>query len=75
MPNSKRRTGEHALPPDLVPRADSPRLQALVADIARRLRPVCVDMPPDDFAALVHKVAEATYLWETRTGRIGREPG
>ena len=71
VPNSNRRTDDESSSSNAPAPADSPRLQALIAKIARRLGPVCPDMPPEEFVVMVRKAAEATYRWETRTARIG----
>lgn len=51
---------------------DSPRMQALIAEIAERLAPVCPDMPADSFAAMGRRAAEATSRWETGSARMGK---
>jgi hypothetical protein len=46
------------------PPSPAERLEALRADIADRLRPACPQMPDDEFAALVERIAERTLKWE-----------
>jgi hypothetical protein len=47
-------------------------MQALIAEIAERLAPVCPDMPADSFATMGRRAAEATYRWETGSARMGK---
>jgi hypothetical protein len=47
-------------------------MQALIAEIAERLAPVCPDMPADSFAAMGRRAVEATYRWETGSTRMGK---
>jgi hypothetical protein len=51
-----------------------PRLERLVQDIARRLRPVCSSMPREEFEAMVRTIAERTYRWETRLPELRPGP-
>ena len=46
--------------------ATSARLQGLITDIARRLRPVCGAMPDAEFHALVERMARTQYKYEMR---------
>jgi len=41
-----------------------PRVQELVADLTRRLTPVCAHMPVSEFTALVRRMAEIEYKYE-----------
>ena len=52
-------------PPDHPP-ADDPRVRAVAADVARRLRTGCGDMPADAFDALVLDIARFRLRWEGR---------
>ena len=45
---------------------NSARLQGLIADIARRLRPVCGAMPEAEFRSLVERMARTQYKYEMR---------
>jgi hypothetical protein len=40
-----------------------PASRAMHAEIADRLRIVCAHLPPDDFDALVAKIADFKYRW------------
>jgi hypothetical protein len=42
----------------------SARLKELIANITRRLEPVCRSMPADEFAAMVRRMAEVEYKYE-----------
>jgi hypothetical protein len=44
----------------------SARLQGLIEDIARRLRPVCGAMPEAEFRSLVERMAYTQYKYEMR---------
>jgi hypothetical protein len=46
--------------------ATSARLQGLIEDITRRLRPVCGAMPEAEFQALVERMARTQYKYEMR---------
>ena len=50
-----------------------PRVQELVADLTRRLTPVCAHMPAGEFATLVRRMAELEYKYE-QLGGGSREP-
>jgi hypothetical protein len=45
-------------------RAQHKRVEELVTQIAGRLRPVCANMPPAEFDAMVRTIAERTHRWE-----------
>jgi hypothetical protein len=42
------------------------RVRQLIADITRRLGPVCQHMPTDEFDAMVRRMAEVEYKYEQR---------
>ena len=42
---------------------DDPRIALLVADLVRRLRPVCRDWDDAEFEALVHRIAQMKVRW------------
>ena len=42
---------------------DDPRLPAIRAEVAERLRPVCAEMPDDAFELLVRDVAAFRLRW------------
>lgn len=46
--------------------ATSARLQGLIEDITRRLRPVCGAMPEAEFRTLVERMARTQYKYEMR---------
>ena len=46
--------------------ATSARLQGLIEDITRRLRPVCGAMPEAEFQSLVERMARTQYKYEMR---------
>ena len=51
---------------DFIDPATSARLQGLIEDIARRLRPVCGAMPEAEFQSLVERMARTQYKYEMR---------
>jgi hypothetical protein len=51
---------------DFIEPATSTRLQGLIEDITRRLRPVCGAMPEAEFQALVERMARTQYKYEMR---------
>ena len=59
---------------ELTDPATSARLQALIEDIARRLRPVCGAMPDAEFRGLVERMARTQYKYEMRAPE-GRAEG
>jgi hypothetical protein len=42
------------------------RVRELIADITRRLGAVCRQMPPDEFDAMVRRMAEVEHKYEQR---------
>ena len=42
---------------------DDPRIDALVPELARRLRPVCDSMPDATFDAMVRDIARTRLRW------------
>jgi hypothetical protein len=50
------------LPPFDVP-PDDPRIDALTPELARRLRPVCVSMPAEQFDAMLREIARTRLRW------------
>ena len=55
--------------------ATSARLQGLIADITRRLRPVCGAMPEAEFRTLVDRMARTQYKYEMRAPERASERG
>ena len=51
---------------ELTDPATSTRLQGLIEDIARRLRPACEAMPEAEFQSLVERIARTQYKYEMR---------
>lgn len=66
MPTTQAAPRPLPAPPLLRPPSDDPRLPALRDEVARRLRTVCADMPPDAFDALVLDVVRFRLRWEDR---------
>jgi hypothetical protein len=58
---------DDGLPGDGVHPAPDGRLAALVLDVRRRLRPVCVDWGEAEFEALVHRIARTKLRWVEET--------
>jgi hypothetical protein len=56
----------------------SARVREVSADVALRLACVCAELSPDDFAALVRRIAEVTVKYEAlaelRSARVGAPP-
>ena len=46
------------------PHADPPEVEALVAELVRRLRPVTDGMPESEFLDLVRAIARRRHRWE-----------
>jgi hypothetical protein len=60
--------GSHDRPPgDGVRLLLEGRLAALVLDVRRRLRPVCVDWGEAEFESLVHRIARTKLRWREGT--------
>ena len=56
----------------------SARVREVSADVALRLAGVCAELSPDDFAALVRRIAEVTVKYEAlaelRSARVRAPP-
>jgi hypothetical protein len=58
MPSAPRPPhGDTEQPPSEFSPAERERYYALCDELTRRLRPVCADFGPEDFAWLVHEIA------------------
>ena len=65
---ARRRAGAtrtpHAMSNDQPTLPPAPRVRELIANITRRLGPVCQHMPPEEFAAMVRRMAEVEHKYE-----------
>ena len=58
---------------DPVPREHSGRLSVIMTEVRERLRPVCADLPEDEFDAMVERIAQTQYKYEGQAAGI-RDP-
>ena len=71
-----RRANNH--PPLATDEGRDARVREVTADVAGRLARVCGGLPPDEFAALVRRIAELTVKYEAlaelRSARVSTPP-
>jgi hypothetical protein len=61
---------------DPVRREPSGRLWVIMEEVRERLRPICPDLPEQEFDAMVERIAHTQYKYEGRVadeGRFARE--
>jgi hypothetical protein len=79
MPPNPDRPGESVKPPtpaaaEQATAASTARAEELRSDIAARLRRVCSNLSDEQFAALVHEIADVKLRYEDRERHGGSRP-
>ena len=55
---------------DRDPRESSGRLWVIMMEVRERLRPVCPDLPDDEFEAMVDRIARTQYKYEGQAADV-----